>query len=381
MDFELSDDRKMILESVATFVKKELPIERMRKMRADETGFSRDVYRQMGELGWLGIHLPESAGGFGGSFVDAAIILEQFGTTLVSEPYTASSVLGGKALALAANDEQQQRWLAPMIAGETVLSLAYAEQAGRYNARNVSTRAERSRGGYRLTGEKRWVLAGHAADQLIVSARTAGDQGDDDGLSLFVVDKDDPGLARKSVKTMDGRHAAMVSLDVEVAEDRLLGAAGAAGPILERVLDYAAAAACAEGYGILRTVLAMTVDYLKTREQFGVTIGSFQVLQHRAVDMFIETELAKSMSIMASIKVDDADPQARMRAVSAAKAHLATSGKKVTQQSIQLHGGIGVTDEHDVGLYFKRMHVLNALFGDEQHHVARFAAQPGFAAA
>lgn len=378
MDFQLSEDQKMISKTVANFVKKELPIERMRKMRDDELGFSKDVYRQMGELGWLGIHMPESVGGFGGSFVDAALVLEPFGTALVSEPYIASSILGGKAILLSGNAEQQERWLSPMVAGESQLAFAYAEPQSRYCAHDVATRAERAAGGYRIKGDKRWVLAGHSADQMVVSARTSGDANDSDGVSLFLVDKDDAGLQRRTVNTMDGRKAAMISLDVEVGEERLLGPEGKAAPIIERVFDYGAAAVCAEGSGLLRTVLAMTLDYLKTREQFGVKIGTFQALQHRAVDMFVETELAKSVSIMASIKVDLEDEAERKRAVSAAKAQLVASGKMVTQQAIQLFGGIGVTDEADVGLYFKRMHVLGALFGDEQHHVERFGRLPSF---
>jgi alkylation response protein AidB-like acyl-CoA dehydrogenase len=198
-----------------------------------------------------------------------------------------------------------------------------------------------------------------------------------------VVDKDTPGLTVQSIKTMDGHHAGMLSFDrAEVPADRLLGPAGAGAEAAFDALDLGAAGACAEGAGITRVVLQMTTDYLRTREQFGVKIGSFQALQHRAVDMFVETELCKSTGILAAIAVADPalSPNERRSAVSAAKVQLAVGGKYVTQQAIQLHGGIGVTDEHDVGLYFKRMHVLNALFGDEEHHVARFAALPTFTA-
>ena len=194
MEFQLDDDQKLISKTVADFVKRELPLERMRKMRDDDLGFSRDVYRQMGELGWLGIHLPESVGGFGGSFVDAALVLEQFGTTLVSEPYVASSVLGGKAILLSGSADQHERWLSPMVTGESQLAFAYAETQSRYSAHRVSTRAERAAGGYRIKGEKRWVLAGHSADQIVVSARTSGDEGDAEGVSLFVIDKQDTQL-------------------------------------------------------------------------------------------------------------------------------------------------------------------------------------------
>lgn len=370
MDFELSEDQKMIRKTVADFVKKELPVTRMRKMRDDETGFSREVYQQMGELGWLGIALPEAAGGFGGSFVDAAIVLEQFGTTLVSEPF-AESLVAARAIVHAGTEAQQETFLGPHCAGEKVLTLAHHEASLRYGYEGLQTRAEKTDGGYRLAGQKRWVLAGQAADQLVVSART------DEGVGLFVVDASE--VTRKAVKTMDGRKAAMVELDVAVGTDRRLGE-GDASRALSRSLDDGAAACCAEGYGIMRTALDMTVEYLKTREQFGKKIGTFQALQHRAVDMFVETELAKSMSILASIRADEAEDTERQRAISTAKAQLTTGGKFVVQQATQLHGGIGVTDEHDIGLYFKRMHALHVLYGDESFHVRRFAELPSFAA-
>jgi alkylation response protein AidB-like acyl-CoA dehydrogenase len=226
----------------------------------------------------------------------------------------------------------------------------------------------------KLTGEKIFVLGGHDADVFVVSARAAS------GLALYVVERGEPGLTVRPVKTMDGQHAAMVTLaGVEVAADRRLGAADAA-ETLEWVVDQAAAGACAEGLGIMQAVLRMTVDYLRTREQFGVKIGTFQALQHRAVDMFVEVELSRGTAMLAAIKASAADADERAAAVSAAKAQLGVGGKLVTQQAIQLHGGIGITDEHDVGLYFKRMCALNALFGDEEHHVRRLAGLPSFTA-
>ena len=378
MDFELSADQKMIVETAASFVKKELPLERMRHMREDAIGWSKEVWKQMGELGWLGIMHPEAVGGFGGTFVDAALILERLGGNLVGEPFAASAVVAGTALRHG-SAEQQERWLAPMIAGDTSLALAWAERAGRFDACRITTRAEKVEGGYRIRGEKIWVLNGHAADHLIVSARTAGNDDDREGVSLFVIDADTPGVNRRAVKTMDGQRAAALSLDCVVDADRLLGEEGASADALERVLDFGAAAAIAEGHGAMKAALDMTVEYLKTREQFGVKIGVFQALQHRAVDMFVETELAKSAMLMSAIKVDSEDPVERQRAVSAAKAQLAMSGRFVSQQSVQLHGGVGVTDEHDIGLYFKRLHVLTTLYGDEEHHLARYASLPTFA--
>ena len=380
MNFDLSDEQRLLVDTVASFAKKQSPLTRLRALRADPVGWTRPLWKQMGELGLLGVSLPEAVGGAGGTFADAALILEQLGATLVPEPLLPSLVAAAPILRLG-TAEQQARWLAPFAAGDASLALAWAEAQGRYDVADVETRAERHAGGYRLTGEKRFVLNGHAADLVVVSARTSGAPRDRAGVSLFAVDRDTPGLSIQSVKTMDGHHAGMLTFDgAAVSADRLLGAEGAAADALEEALDIGAAGACAEGAGIARAVLHMTADYLRTREQFGVKIGTFQALQHRAVDMFVEAELCKSMAILASLRATDPDAAARRSAVSAAKVQLSVGGRYVTQQAIQLHGGIGVTDEHDVGLYFKRMHVLNVLFGDEEHHVARYAREPSFTA-
>ncbi len=381
MNFDLSQDQKLLVDTAAAFARKESPVTRLRAMRQDPVGYSKPVWKQMGELGWLGILLPESLGGFGGTFVDAALVLEKLGTTLVPEPYIASVVLAASTILGAGSEAQQKRWLEPLMAGDTTLALAYAEREGRFDPLRIATRAQKAGSVYRLRGEKVFVLNGHAADAIVVSARNSGGPADRDGVSAFVVDARARGLTTRPIKTMDGHHAAMLTFDdVEVETDRRLGVEGGAAAALEKALDLGAAAACAEGVGIMQTVLAMTRDYLCTREQFGVKIGTFQALQHRCVDMFIETELARSTSMMASIKADDPDETERKSAISAAKVQLAVSGRYVTQQAIQLHGGIGVTDEHDVGLYFKRMHTLCTLFGDEEHHLTRFSSLPTFTA-
>jgi len=371
MNFALTDDQRMLVDAASSFTRKQSPVARMRKLREDPVGWSPEVWRQMGELGWLGLPFPESVGGIGGTFVDLALVLEQLGTTMVPEPIV-PSLVAGIAILAAGNDAQHRAHLPAMVEGRSSLALAWAELDGRYDPGRVATRAVASGSGWRITGHKRFVLDGHAAAQLVVSAAT------DDGLALFVVDRDAPGVEIQPVRTLDGRRAAMITFDVSVAADRRL--AGAALPALQHALDAGAAAACAEGVGLMRAMLAMTTEYLRTREQFGVKIGSFQVLQHRAVDMFIETELAYSTSIAAAIRLDGDDLAERTAAVTAAKVQLAESGRYVSQQAIQLHGGIGITDEHDVGLYFKRMLALNASFGDAEHHVARFASRPAFLA-
>jgi alkylation response protein AidB-like acyl-CoA dehydrogenase len=379
MNFDLTDDQKMLVETAASFAKKESPVTRLRKLRDDEVGWDKKVWKQMGELGWLSIPFPDAVGGFGGRFLDAALVIEQFGTTLVPEPYIPAVILGGMAVLGAGTAEQHQRWLAPLIAGDASLALAWAERDGRYDANRVGTRAEKSGSSWKLTGEKVFVLNGNAADQLVVSARTAGDTADRDGVSLFVIDRTDASV--RAVSTIDGHKAAIVTLDgLEVDESRLLGEAGGATAVIEGVLDMGAAAAVSEGLGAAQTILSMTTEYLKTREQFGVKIGVFQALQHRAVDMFVELELLRSMAIEAGIMADDDDVVARQSAVSAAKVQLSTGGRYIARQGIQLHGGIGCTDEHDVGLYFKRLQTLSMLFGDEEFHVRRYGALPSFTA-
>jgi len=281
--------------------------------------------------------------------------------------------VGGWPILKAGSAEQQTKYLAPMIEGRSSLALAWQERASRYDVSKVEAKARKSADGWTIEGEKVFVLNGHAADQLVVSART-----DDGALALFVVDAASPGVEVTSFTTMDSNRAANVRFaGATVGEDRRLGGADARAT-LEWAMDLGAAAACAEALGIARTVLEMTTSYLKVRKQFGVPIGTFQVLQHRCVDMFVQTQLLESTAIFACVRADEDDADERRRAVSIAKARLAVGGKYVTKQSIQLHGGIGITDEHDIGLYLKRMQVLCTQFGDDEHHVARFASREKF---
>lgn len=374
MDFNLSNEQRMLADAAAQFAKKTSPVERYRKTRStserEGTGWEPAVWKQMAELGWLGLAFPEDVGGLGLGFFDLSLVLGKLASTLVPEPILPSVVLAGSAVMHGATKAQAKEILEPMIEGKTSLALAWAERQSRYDASDVTTTAKADGGGWTLTGEKVFVLNGHRADTLIVSARTAA------GVSLFAVEAADKGVQVQRVKTMDGLDAGQVRF--EVAKARLLGTDGAGAAAVETALDYGAAGACAEGHGLAVTMLDMTNGYLKTRKQFGVAIGTFQALQHRVVDMFVRTQLLESTSILAAIKVDDADAEERKRAVSIAKVQLAVGGKFVAQQAIQLHGGIGITDEADVGLYFKRMTVLNALFGDEEHHLGRFVRRPGF---
>jgi alkylation response protein AidB-like acyl-CoA dehydrogenase len=369
MDFSRSNEQKMLADTVRSFGEKTSPLTRMRRLRDDALGFEPTVWAQMAELGWLAIPFPESAGGLGGSFEDAALIAEELARTLVPEPYVSSGVLGGYALLWAGTEADQSRWLAPMIEGKTTLALAFDEAGMRADVARTQTRAVGSGAEAKLTGEKVWVLGGHAADQLIVSAVN------DAGLGLYVVDGKGAGVERRTARTIDGRHAAMISLN-GAAGHALAAADG--GRTLKRLLELGAAMACVEGASIAARMLEMTVEYLRTREQFGVKIGSFQALQHRAVDMFVEVELCKSAALFATAAAQSTDDEQRASIISAAKAQLAAGGRFVAEQAIQLHGGIGVTDEHDIGLFYKRMVALNLLFGDREHHLTRYAAQPSF---
>jgi alkylation response protein AidB-like acyl-CoA dehydrogenase len=381
MDFTLNDDQKMLVDTVTSFTKKESPVDRVRKIRDLDIGWDRNIWRHMGELGWLGVALPEGVGGIGGSFLDAGLIVERLGATLVPEPYVPSVIVAGLTLARQGTEEQRQKYLPPMIEGKTSLALAYVEKDSRYDVADVTTRAEKSGGDYKLSGKKEWVLNGQAADHILVSARTSGGPRDRDGVSLFVVDRGAAGVKTKTVACMDSHKAAFVELDgVKVGKGALVGEEGKAAAILERALDYGAAAVCAEGSGIVQSTLSMTREYMCQREQFGVKIGSFQALQHRMADVFVQVELCKGTAILAMIHADSEDEVERKRSISAAKRQLSTGGFFVTRQGIQLHGGIGVTDEHDVGLFFKRMQIIAALYGDEQHHVQRFASLPSFTA-
>jgi alkylation response protein AidB-like acyl-CoA dehydrogenase len=379
MNFDLTEEQQILVDSVAKFVQNDSNTERFRKLRETDRGWDGEMWERMGEMGWLSVPFPEEHGGFGGRFVDLALILEQLGRGLVPEPIIPSVVLAGGLVSRLGSQTQIEQFLAPMVAGRTSLALAYAERQSRYDLSDCLTTAEPQGDGWVLRGQKVWVLNGHAADQIVVLARTGGSQLDESGLSLFIVDGNSPGLGRTTVAGMDGQRTAMLDLDgVEVGADRLLGAPGEALSHLEWAIDRGAAAACAEGQGEIQELFERTVAYLKQREQFGVPIGSFQALQHKAADMFAEVELCRSTMILAAIQADAEDPEVRKAEISTAKLQLSRGGWFVQENAIQLHGGIGVTDEQDEGLFFKRLRVLNALFGDADFHIGRFQSLPGF---
>jgi acyl-CoA dehydrogenase len=380
MSFVLNEEQLLLQDSAAAFVREKSSLRRIRALRdgKDADGFSRALWQEMAALGWLGMIFPAAHGGLGLGYGDLAVVLEEFGRGLMPEPWLSTVLLAGNAIALGGSSEQQQEILPPLIAGERLLGLAFQEMRGRYDIHHVETRAERGDGGWRLSGEKRFVLDGHVADQLIVSARTGGATGDAGGITLFLVDPHAPGVTVQRQSLLDSRNAAIVQLDGVAADERAtVGGVDQGGGLLSDVIDRATAGLCAEMLGGMTALFQMTLDYLKTRQQFGVPIGSFQVLKHRAAAMFIETELARSAMLAAVTAIDQGAPQ-QARTISVAKARCADAFLLVANEGVQMHGGIGMTDEHDVGLYFKRARVAEMTFGDAAFHRNRFADLNGY---
>ncbi|MEP3247585.1 MAG: acyl-CoA dehydrogenase family protein [Sneathiella sp.] len=375
MDFELSEEQSLLKDSVDRFVQDNYAPEVRLKLAETDLGFSRDHWKTMAELGWLGMPFSEEVGGFGGSAVDTMIMMESMGNGLVLEPFFSTVILGGGLVAEAGNAEQIEAIIPSVIEGNTMLAFAYAEKQSRYNLNDVETTGTKSGDGYVLNGHKAVVYHGATADKIIVSARTSGNARDEDGISLFIVEKDAVGVDIQGYRTVDGQRAADVILNnVSVGSDALLGAAGKAYPAIEKVVDKAIGALCAEAVGAMASANEITNEYLKTRKQFGTPIGKFQVLQHRMVDMYMEAEQSKSMSDMVAMKLDlgyDADTK---KAVSATKAQIGKAAKFIGQQSIQLHGGMGMTDEYSIGHYFKRLSTLEMLFGNTDHHLSRYSS-------
>ena len=374
MDFSLTDEQRMIRDSVERFVEKNYGFERYLATLAKPSQSDATVWAQFAESGWLGLPLPESAGGFGGSAVDTMLIAEGLGAGLVIEPYIANVVLSGKLVALAGSVAQQKALLGGVVAGTDRLASGFHERGARYDLRHCATRAEATDAGYRLNGAKAFLLDAPNAERLIVAARTSGESNDEEGISLFVVDAAAAGVSLHHYAVMGGGVAADLQLaDVEVSADALLGEVGQGFAALERALDHATAAACAEALGAMQALLRYTMEYAKVRKQFGAPIGTFQVLQYRMVDMFNALEQSRSLVYMVAVLVDSSDARERRRAVSAAKAYLGKTSKFVAQQAVQIHGGIGMTEELAVGHYFRRLTAFGNLYGDRRHHVRRFA--------
>ena len=373
MDFAFTEEQTLLQDSLMRFVQKEYTFEKRLAIQKSSDGYSRAVWAQLAEMGVLGLPFSEEYGGFGGGAAETLIAMQAMGSGLLVEPYLATVVLGG-GLVHALGDPAQKRMLSRVAEGKLLLAFAHGEPRSRYALAQVETRAARDGKGWKLSGRKAVVLHGAQADRLIVSARTGGAANDETGISLFIVDRGAAGMSVRDCRTIDGLRAAEVELnDVRVGAEALLGAEGGAFPAIDRVSDSGAAALCAEAVGVMETLNAQTLEYLKTRQQFGQPIGRFQVLQHRAVDMFIHCELSRSIALLAAMKSASSDAGERRRAVSAAKAFIGRAGRFIGQTAIQLHGGMGVTDEVAASHYAKRLTMIDFWLGDSEHHLARFA--------
>jgi alkylation response protein AidB-like acyl-CoA dehydrogenase len=379
MSLVLTEEQELIKQGAAEFLKEHAPVTHLREMRdtEDPTGFSKALWREMAELGWTGIPFEEDLGGAGLGFAELGVVLEECGRTLAPYPFLSTVVLGGGAVALGGSEAQKQAILQGVCKGDTLLALAFQETS-RFAPFAIDTKAEKNGEGYRLSGKKIFVLDGHVADQLIVAARTSGAAGEQAGITLFLVDPNADGCTIERTAMIDSRNAAHVTLsDAEVAADSVLGEVDRGGEILEVVFDRAAAVLSAEMVGLVSEVFERTVEYLKTREQFGVTIGTFQALKHRAAWMFCEIELAQAVTLDALRALDEDRPHSS-RVVSAAKARCSDTANLVTCEGLQLHGGIGMTDEEEIGLFLKRAKAAELTLGDAAYHRDRFAQLTGF---
>ena len=375
MDFSFSEEQTLLQDSIEKFIQNDYAFERRQQIVQEEQGYSPDNWRTFAELGWFGVPFAEADGGFGGSAVESMIMCEQFGKGLVVEPFLATVVLAGRAVAIGGSAAQKQRYLNGVMDGSLQGALAYAEPQGRFNLADLTTTATADGDGFVLNGYKAVVLNGPAADFLVVSARTSGGQRDTDGVSLFVVPADTAGVSRRDYPTVDAFRASEITFEaVKLGADALLGDLDKGLPVLEQVVDEGILAVGSEAVGCMEVLYKATVEYCKTREQFGQPIGKFQVLQHRMVDMFMEHEQAKSLMYMAAMRMEEGYGPEAQKAVSAFKVQVGKSGRFVGQNAIQLHGGMGMTEELSVGHYFKRLTMIDTLFGNVDFHLKRFGA-------
>jgi alkylation response protein AidB-like acyl-CoA dehydrogenase len=370
----LTEDQEFIAKTAEDFVAEKSPVSRMRELRdsADATGFSRELWKEMADLGWAGIPFSEELGGADLGMAEFVTVLEALGRTLAPEPFLSTVLLAGQALRLGGSESQQKDWLPGVIAGDTILTVAYQERGSRYDLACAETKAEPDGDGFLLSGEKIQVLDGHVADAVIVSASTPG------GISLFLVPKGAPGMEITRQSRLDSRNAAIVKLDgVRVAKSDLVGGLDTGADLLERVVDLATVGLCAEMLGAMSEAFGQTLEHLKSRVQFDVPIGSFQALKHRAADMFIEVELCRS-AVMAAARAVDEENESVRKLVSLAKARCSEAFVLVTNEAVQMFGGVGMTDEYDIGFYMKRARAAEMTFGDAAWHRDRWARLSGY---
>jgi alkylation response protein AidB-like acyl-CoA dehydrogenase len=372
MDVEFTEEQLLLQNSVQKMLRDRYDFSARQKITRGEEGWSKAHWQEFAELGLLAAPFPESLGGLGQGPIATMIIMEEFGHRLVVEPFFETVVVAGGLIEDAGSEAQKAEYIPAIMSGEAIWTLAAFEAASRYDLNVVATKAERQGNGYILRGAKSAVMAAPWADKLIVSARTSGATEDSTGVSLLIVDRHSPNLHLQSFKTVDGRRAAEVTLDgVRVEAAALLGGEGKGVVVLERCRDRAIAALCAEALGAMHELNSATLEYSKTRKQFGVPIGSFQVLQHRMADMFVALQEAIAMTCLLNVSLEHGTAQPQL--ASAVKAKVGEAGRFIGEQSIQIHGGMGMTDELNVGHYFKRLTAINILFGDATYHLIKFA--------
>lgn len=374
MSVWLTDEQQLLRDSAERFVRDEYAFETRMALVDSAEGFSRDHWRKFAELGWLGFAFREEHGGLGGSAVDMAVLLETLGEGLVVEPFASSIVLGGASLDLGGG-ELAQAMLPEVAAGDRLLAFAHSEPESRHDLADVTLTAERQGGGYRLNGVKMLVYHGGSADTLVVSARTGGGRRDREGITLFAIDREAEGVSVRGHRTVDGLRAAEVTFrDVEAGPERVIGEVDGGHGLVEAVVDRACVLFAAEASGAMQRALDLTVAYTKERKQFGRPIAGFQVLQHRMADMYAAREFARALTFRVAALLDDCTPRERAEAAAAVKVQTGRAARLVGQQAVQLHGGMGMTAEMPVGHYFKRLTMIDALFGNAQHHLKRYAA-------
>ena len=374
----LTEEQSMLKEQAQTWVREQSPVSKFREMRdsGNENGFDPDTWRAVAELGWCGIIIPEEYGGSGMDYRTFGVVLEETGRGLTASPLFASCLVGASAIMLGGNESQKREWLPKIASGESVVTLA-ADEGPHHNPAGIAMKAKKSEKGYTLSGEKAFVMEGYAADAYIVAARTSGSPGKETGISLFLVPADTKGITKKRLKTVDSRgHADLVFKNVKVGTDALLGKAGKGFEILDATLDRARAGLSAEMLGTGAECFDRTLDYLKTRVQFGQVIGSFQALGHRAATHFMNMELARSCVEAALAAIDEGEANVPMMA-SLAKCQIGDFLHDMTNDMIQMHGGIGMTDEFDAGFFIKRARVTEAAFGNQSFHRKRYAGTCG----
>jgi alkylation response protein AidB-like acyl-CoA dehydrogenase len=370
MDFNLTEEQQQLSDAMQRFVAKEYGVEKRKQIMKSPEGFSREVWRQLGELGFLALQVPEEHGGMGAGATEMMLMMNAIGKGLLLEPYLPSAILGAALLRELGSAEQKESILSKLATGELIVVPAHTEPGARYDLARVAAKAVASGGEYLITGKKAAVVHAPSADFLIVSARTSGAVDSPEGISLFLVPRDAPGLSLHGYATMDSQHAADVTLNGVRAH--LLGPEGGALPVLSKVFDLGVAALCAEAVGALQASLDATIEYTKTRQQFGQPIGKFQALQHRMAEMFMHVEQARSMSYLAAMSCGESDSLKRRHAISAAKVLIGQASRYVSQQSIQLHGGMGMTDELLISHHFRRLTSIELSLGDTEHHLEQF---------